>query len=161
MLLPVIDAREDFRRSGPDAADGPSLVAVGVDGSDSAWRAFAWALGHARRSHCPVLAIYVSGPVFMDALMPSVPVDESIADARRELAEEIGAEIGRMAAELHVRVRFEYRDGDPARVLLAAAEKSGADMLVLGASMQGVHRIAGSLPGRLVRCRRLPVVVIP
>jgi hypothetical protein len=34
-------------------------------------------------------------------------------------------------------------------------------MLVLGASMQGVHRIAGSLPGRLVRCRRLPVVVIP
>jgi nucleotide-binding universal stress UspA family protein len=161
MLSGVIDSREAFRRSGPEKADGPSLVIVGVDGSDSAWRAFAWALGHARRSHCPVLAIYVSGPVFMDALMPALPLDESVARARAELAEEIGDQIIRMATELRVDVRFEHHDGDPARVLLSAAEKHGADMLVLGASMQGVHRIAGSLPGRLVRCRRLPVVVIP
>jgi nucleotide-binding universal stress UspA family protein len=161
MLLGVIDSRGAFRQGGPEAADGPSLVVVGVDGSDSAWRAFAWSLGHARRSRCPVLAIYVSAGMFMDALMPSLPLDESVVLARRELADEIGTEIGRMAAELRVDVRFEHRDGDPARVLLAAAEECGADMLVLGASMQGLHRIAGSLPGRLVRCRRLPVVVIP
>jgi len=161
MLLSVIDSREAFHRSGPEAADGPSLLVVGVDGSDSAWRAVAWSLGHARRFHCPVLAIYVSSPVFVGALVPAPAIAESVADARRQVADEIGAEICRMAAELRVDVRFEHHDGDPARMLLAAAEKHGADMLVLGASMQGLHRIAGSLPGRLVRCRRLPVVVIP
>jgi nucleotide-binding universal stress UspA family protein len=158
----MIESLEAFRRHRRiDAVDGPSLVIVGVDGSDSAWRAFAWASGHARRSGCPVLVIYALPPTGLAELVSTPPVIDAVWRAQREIADDIHDQVARVAADLNVPVRFEHHQGDPGRVLLAAAEEHAADMLVLGASMQSVHRIAGSLPSRLVRCRRLPVVVIP
>jgi nucleotide-binding universal stress UspA family protein len=141
--------------------DGPRLVMVGVDGSASAWRAFAWACGHARRSHCPLLAVFVSAPSYLEALAMNPSVAAARTGAAVELADEISTQVRLIGQDLGVPVRFEYHQGDPSAILLAVARDRAADLLVLGASAQGVHRITGGIPGRLVRCRRVPVVVIP
>ncbi|MGC9666149.1 universal stress protein [Planosporangium sp. 12N6] len=145
----------------PARVDGPSLVVVGVDASPSAWRAFAWACGHARRSRCPLLAIFASGPSYLEVLAADPSAAEAREAAAAEVAADISTQVQHAAENLGVAVRFEHHHGDPASVLLTIARDRAADLLVLGASAQGVHRIAGGLPGKLVRCRRLPVVVIP
>src|SRR4051795_3525187 len=66
-----VDPREAPRsHSAPHTVDGPALVVVGVDGSATAWRAFAWACGHARRAGCALLCVYVSTRGFWDSLVP-------------------------------------------------------------------------------------------
>jgi nucleotide-binding universal stress UspA family protein len=145
----------------PKRVDGPNLVVVGVDASPSAWRAFAWACGHARRSHCPLLAVFASGPSYLEALAVNPSVAEARAATASEVADDISTQVQHAAEDLGVAVRFEHHNGDPASVLLTVARDRAADLLVVGASAQGVHRIAGGLPGKLVRCRRLPVIVIP
>ena len=39
--------------------DGPKLIVVGLDGSDSSWRAAAYAAGLARRQHSKLVLVYV------------------------------------------------------------------------------------------------------
>jgi nucleotide-binding universal stress UspA family protein len=140
--------------------DGPCLVVVGVDGTPSAWRAFAWACGHARRSHCPVLAIYASNTGFLDCSIPSGMAAAAAAQAALEVAANLRDEVLRWAADFGVPVRFEHHRGDPARALVGAADEYNADLVVIGAS-RPLHRLAGSMAGRLARTGRLPLVVVP
>ncbi len=142
------------------AGDGPSLVVVGVDGTASAWRAFAWACGHARRSHCPVLAIYASNTGFMDCSIPGGLAAAAAAQAALEVAADLRDEVLRCADDFGVPVRFEHHRGDPAKALACAADTHNADLVVIGAS-RPLHRLAGSMAGRLARTGRLPLVVVP
>jgi nucleotide-binding universal stress UspA family protein len=143
------------------AGDGPSLVVVGVDGTASAWRAFAWACGHARRSHCPVLAIFASTTGYLDCAMPNAMAAGAMAQAIAEMADDLRSEVSRAGAEFGVPVRFEHRRGDPAKVLLGAADRHNADLVVIGAPMQALHRLTGSIAARLARSRKIPIVVVP
>ncbi len=151
----MVSPREAPRPDAAPKADGPSLVAVGIDGSDTAWRALAWACGHARRAGCPVLAVYVSTSGYWDRVAVAF---STAGDAAAQL---IRAEVEQMAAGFGMRVSFVHRHGDPARELVTAAREHGADLLVVGTSAQLLHRVAGSLPGKLARCRELPLVVVP
>jgi nucleotide-binding universal stress UspA family protein len=152
---------------GPDAitrtADGPSLVVVGFDGSDTSWHALAWACGHARRARCPVLAVYVSTNRYWDRVVPVGDAAAALAEAATEAADQLRREITQMASGcgFPVNVSFVHRQGDPARELMLVAREHGADLLVVGTSAHPLHRVAGSLPGRLARCRQIPVVVVP
>jgi nucleotide-binding universal stress UspA family protein len=145
--------REAPRPRAVPRADGPSLVVVGIDGSDAAWHALAWACGHARRAGCPVLAVYVSTSGYWNRVLPNT---DATAAARQ-----LRAEIEQMATGFGMRVGFVHRHGDPARELVTAAREHGADLLVVGTSSQLLHRVAGSLPGKLARCREVPLVVVP
>lgn len=148
--------REAPRPRAVPRADGPSLVVVGIDGSDTAWHALAWACGHARRAGCPVLAVYVSTSGYRDRAGHGADATATDAVARR-----LRAEINQMAAGFGMRVGFVHRHGDPARELVTTAREHGADLLVVGTSSQLLHRVTGSLPGKLARCREMPLVVVP
>jgi nucleotide-binding universal stress UspA family protein len=161
MLCGMVSPREAPRPDAAPKADGPSLVAVGIDGSDTAWHALAWACGHARRAGCPVLAVYVSTSGYWDRVIPNADASVAAATAADAAAQQLRAEVEQTTAGFGVRVNFVHRHGDPARELVTAAREHGADLLVVGTSAQLLHRVAGSLPGKLARCREMPLVVVP
>ncbi len=156
MFWDVIDHSPERRRV--NTADGPSLVAVVLDGSSTSWRAFAWALGHARRSRCPILAIYAARSArslavlaYMFPLTATTSVDHMVRRSEAIIADDIRRQAERLGAEFGVGVRFNQVAGRSRRALLVAAERDGADLLVIAARPR-----FGA-----VRQRSLPLVVIP
>ncbi|MET7683207.1 universal stress protein [Streptomyces sp. NPDC005423] len=140
--------------------DGPKVIVVGVDGSDSSLRAAAYAGGLARRQHALLAVVYVQ-PVLAAGAAMGVPV----AGTTDEIAEELVAQI-REAAErskgiFDVRWEFHTFPGDPYNGLVKAADELKADAVVVGASEQAGHRIVGSVAIRLVKSGRFPVTVVP
>ncbi|MEV5320509.1 universal stress protein [Streptomyces sp. NPDC052687] len=139
--------------------DGPKVILVGVDGSDSSLRAAAYAGGLARRQHALLAVVYVQPVLAAGAL--GVPV----AGTTEEIAEDLVAQI-RDAAErvkgiFDVRWEFHTFRGDPYSGLVRAADELKADAVVVGASEQAGHRIVGSVAIRLVKAGRWPVTVVP
>ncbi|MGI5404368.1 universal stress protein [Streptomyces sp. CA-135486] len=140
--------------------DGPKVILVGVDGSDSSLRAAAYASGLARRQNALLAIVYVQ-PVMPAGAALGVPV----ADTTGEIAESLVAEI-RSAAERvrgiwNVRWEFHTFRGDPYGGLVSAADELKADAVVVGASESAGHRIIGSVAVRLVKAGRWPVTVVP
>jgi nucleotide-binding universal stress UspA family protein len=141
--------------------DGPSVILVGVDGSDSSWRAAAYAAGLARRQGSRLAIVYVEA---MSPLVALGGVAGEAAEAISETADEIGAQIRQSAERLNGdRVRWEFHavTGDPFSGLVKTADELRADAVVVGASEHAGHRIVGSIAVRLVKAARWPVTVVP
>ncbi|MFH8369986.1 universal stress protein [Streptomyces sp. NPDC018031] len=140
--------------------DGPKVVLVGVDGSDSSWRAAAYAAGLARRQHALLAVVYVQPLPAATAVLGG-----AVVEVTEEIAEELRAEMERAAERLRgifeLRWEFHTLRGDPYSGLVAAADDLKADAVVVGASEQAGHRIVGSVAVRLVKAGRWPVTVVP
>jgi len=138
--------------------DGPSVMLVGFDGSDTSWRALHYALGLARRQHSEVIVVHAE---------KSSPIPDSITTAIVEEAneawtEQLRQEVLRVAAHHpHVCVSFIVGFGDPVRVLHEQATRRRADAIFLGASRRWGYRLAGSIAARAVRTIKTPVTVVP
>jgi len=154
---------EPAGRPGPARrpGDGPALVVVGIDGSDPAWRAFWWAIGHARRARCPVLALFVATSTFVASMISYGDRDAHIANAYAELADQLRDQVAASAAEVGVEVRFAWVRGEPAHAILACARENAADLIVVGAPRNFFHRWSGSRAARLIGNREIPIVVVP
>ncbi|WP_328535552.1 universal stress protein [Streptomyces sp. NBC_00344] len=140
--------------------DGPKVIVVGIDGSESSLRAAAYAGGLARRQNALLAIVYVQ-PV----LSAGASLGASVADTTGEIAEGLVAEI-RTATErvkgiFAVRWEFHTFRGDPFNGLVTAADELKADAVVVGASESAGHRIVGSVAVRLVKTGRWPVTVVP
>ena len=85
----------------------------------------------------------------------AVPQDAEALE--RWLLAELDQVTGQTEADVHVQTR----QGSPARELAAAAGEFSADALVIGAPAHIWHRVAGSVPSRLARHARCPVIVVP
>ncbi len=145
---------------GPRPAPSARTILVGVDGSDTAMRAAAFAFGSARRQGARLVVTFVASHSSLAALTPAVAsVFEHEATAR--LHTELRAQIRSAAEELDVPVTFVKTFGDPYTVLKESADQCQADMVVVGASQQAGHRFAGSVATRLIRSGRWPVLVVP
>ncbi|WP_149823902.1 universal stress protein [Streptomyces tailanensis] len=140
--------------------DGPKVILVGLDGSDSSLRAVAYAAGLARRQHALLAIVYVQ-PVLAASAALGVPV----AGTTDEIAEQLVAEIREAAEQVkgifEVRWEFHTFRGDPYSGLVKAADELQADAVVVGASEQAGHRFVGSVAVRLVKAGRWPVTVVP
>ncbi|MEV6107931.1 universal stress protein [Streptomyces sp. NPDC051940] len=140
--------------------DGPKVIVTGVDGSDSSWRAAAYAAGLARRQNALLAIVYVQPP-----LAGAAAFGAPVADATEEVAQELADEIRRTAEQLRgvfeVRWEFHTLHGDPYLGLVQAADDLKADAVIVGASEQAGHRIVGSVAVRLVKAGRWPVTVVP
>ncbi|MFI8306597.1 universal stress protein [Streptomyces sp. NPDC085927] len=140
--------------------DGPKVIVVGVDGSDTSLRAAAYASGMARRQHALLAVVYVQ-PVLAAGAALGAPV----AEATDEIAEDLVRQV-REASE-QVRGVFDFRwefhtfRGDPYNGMVKAADDLTADAVVVGASEQAGHRLVGSVAVRLVKAGRWPVTVVP
>lgn len=139
--------------------DGPRRVLVGVDDSDTARRAFAHAVGLARRHDAELLVLHVR-PRPLPRLPSGADVDAWVADEEHYLVE-LRRVVELATAELQVRCRLAVTEGDPLTLIAAFAGDQEVDAVVVGASMRLSHRFVGSLAARLVRVARWPVTVVP
>lgn len=148
---------DDF---GPHPHPSARTVLVGVDGSDTAMRAAAFAFGVARRQDARLVVTFVASHSSLGALSPAVASafeHEAIANLCAELREQMRS----AAEELEVPVTFVKSFGDPYTTLREAADRCQADMVVVGASQQAGHRFAGSVATKLIRSGHWPVLVVP
>lgn len=143
--------------------DGPGAILVGVDGSNSSLRAAAYAVGLARRQHCRLIAVYVreSVPFMLPMADTSGTATATVVEAHDAVEEQLRDAIGQNAGPLGVDLCLVVRTGEPYAELVNAAEEIRADAVIVGRSTKFVHRVAGSVPVKLIRCRRWPVTVVP
>lgn len=139
--------------------DGPDVLLVGVDGSDTSLRAGAYAAGMARRQRARLVILYVrpySAPAGMSAgaTLGMQESYDSVAAELRQTAEEQGARLG-------IDIVFVQRDGNPFAEIVRLADEIQADAVIVGASTKAGHRFVGSLAVHLVRASRWPVTVVP
>ncbi|MFK0173913.1 universal stress protein [Streptomyces sp. NPDC090306] len=140
--------------------DGPKVILVGVDGSDSAFRAMSYAAGLARRQHALLAVVYVQ-PVLAAGVALGAPVAETTDEIAENLITHIRTAAERAKGIFEVRWEFHTFRGDPYSGLVKAADELKADAVVVGASEQAGHRIVGSVAVRLVKAGRWPVTVVP
>lgn len=147
-------------RFGPRRDPAARAILVGVDGSDTAMRAAAFAFGMARRQGGRLIVAYVASHSALGLLAPAVAVAVE-HDAGEKLYEELRAQIRDSAEELAVPVTFLKAYGDPSTTLRDAADRCQVDTVVVGASQSAGHRFAGSVATKLIRAGHWPVLVVP
>ncbi|MEU1791000.1 universal stress protein [Streptomyces sparsogenes] len=140
--------------------DGPKVIVVGVDGSESSWRAAAYAAGLARRQGSLLAVVYVQ-PVLAGGAVLGASVAQTTEEVAEELMQEIREAAERRRGIFEVRWEFHTFRGDPYTGLVQAADELKADAVVVGASEQAGHRFIGSVAVRLVKAGRWPVTVVP
>jgi nucleotide-binding universal stress UspA family protein len=140
--------------------DGPKVIVVGVDGSQSALRAAAYAAGLARRQNALLAIVYVQ-PVLPAGAALGAPVAEATGEIAENLITELRNNSERNKGIWELRWEFHTFRGDPFNGLVTAADELKADAVVVGASESAGHRIIGSVAVRLVKAGRWPVTVVP
>ncbi|MGW1544891.1 universal stress protein [Streptomyces sp. NPDC002309] len=140
--------------------DGPKVIVVGVDGSDSSLRAAAYASGLARRQRALLALVYVQ-PVLAAGAALGAPVAVATDEIAQDLVAQIRDATDRFKGIFDIRWEFHTFRGDPYSGLVKAADELKADAVVVGASEQAGHRIIGSVAIRLVKAGRWPVTVVP
>lgn len=142
---------------------GGRVVVVGVEDSDTAWRAVAYAVGLARRQEALLALVHVlpTHPAAMFAGVSWILAADDLTAAeqlRHRVAIGLTATLGLPAPrwEFHI-----LQAADVAGGLAATADELRADTVVIGTSRSLRHRIFGAPAHRLVRARRWPVIVVP
>lgn len=134
-----------------------------MDGSDSSWRAAAYAVGLARRQDARLVVVHVL-PRHITAALGGVAwmLKDADAERARQLRRRMAVALGCMSEARALRWEFHVvPGGDPALGLSRVADDLRADTVVLGAARGRLHRMFGSAGARLVRAGRWPVVVVP
>ena len=139
--------------------DGPVVVLVAIDGSDTSMRAGAYAAGVARRQHARLVCLYVR-PFSAMAVLGAAAVT-SVREAHDEVLRELRRAIETQSAGIGIRVELVERAGSPFTEIIRLADELRADAVIVGASTKAGHRFVGSLATRLVRASRWPVTVVP
>jgi nucleotide-binding universal stress UspA family protein len=141
--------------------DGPKVIVAGVDGSESSWRAAAYAAGLARRQGSLLALVYIQPVSLAGTAGLAVPMAEVTSQVAEEIVRHVREATERLGEDFHLRWEFHTFSGDPFSGLARAADELRADAVVVGASERAGHRIVGSLAVRLVKAARWPVTVVP
>lgn len=124
-----------------------SNIVVGTDGSETAAQAVALAVELAKQHRAALhLVVGVHTPAAV-----SVPSGgASVSDPRggaplRRAAQQMLEDVAQGVEDLEVEIHTDT--GDPADVIVAVADRVGADLIVVGSKgMRGTRRILGSVP---------------
>ena len=144
---------------------GKLHLIVGYDGSPPAARALDAAVRLLSGRTGQIVVLYVGHLSAADSMSP-----DALAEMEQSFSE-IAADLRNQAAEQlrgrEDRWQFEWRQGDIAQELLAAATRLGeADpddtvALVVGSSSHAMHRVIGSVAVSLSRHSPVPLVIVP
>ena len=144
---------------GPRRDPAARAIMVGVDGSDTAMRATAFAFGMARRQGSLLIVAFVAAHSALAAL--TGPAAAAAHEAGVTLHSELREQTRAAAEELGVPVAVLRAYGDPFTRLREAADDSQVDTVIVGASTSAGHRFAGSVATKLIRTGHWPVLVVP
>lgn len=127
-------------------SDGPSLLVVGIDGSEASWRALYYAFGLARRQGSTLVAVFSFTPIISGFGCPGVYY------SGQELAAELRDAVLALGAEHRVAAEFLATQRDPVAVLTELANRRRADAIIMGAGRKAM---------RTIRRSQCPVTVVP
>jgi nucleotide-binding universal stress UspA family protein len=136
-------------------------IVVGNDGSDHSVRALQTAIAIAKSLGAELEIVHVSHlPVTFYAAAFETPID--LGQQMEALRKEAEARAQQVLDETGVEAKMVTLDGNPADALLEYADRSGADMIVVGSHGAGaVERfLLGSTSDRIVHHARCPVLVV-
>lgn len=139
--------------------DGPDVLLVGVDGSETSMRAAAYAAGMARRQKARLVCLFVRP--FSAAAGMSAGATVGIRESHDFMAAELRQNAEEQGPRLGIDITFVERDGNPFAEIVRLADEIQADAVIVGASTKAGHRLVGSLAVHLVRASRWPVTVVP
>lgn len=139
--------------------DGPLVVLVGVDGSETSMRAGAYAAGLARRQGARLVILYVR--TYMVVTSVTAATVPAMQEAHDQIERELRETIQTQAPRIGLTAELVVREGNPYAELVRLADEIHADAVVVGASTKAGHRFVGSLAVHLVRASRWPVTVVP
>lgn len=138
-------------------------IVVGVDGSEGARRALAWAVDEAERWDATLVVVNAwSMPVMAAptglAPMPVLPESGELEGSAGALLDEV---VRAAVGDRPVRVERAVVEGSAAQVLLDAA--AGADLLVVGSRGHGgfLGLLLGSVSQHCTHHAACPIVVVP
>lgn len=141
-------------------------VIVGLDGSEDSHRALAWAVDYARITGGNVHAVmgwevpvgpWVASGASVDTMFASG--DDLQADREAAMRDMLAAWL---PADLDVKVQSEVVEGDPARVLIDAAKRLHAAVIVVGHRGRGgfAGLLLGSVSAKCASNAKCPVVIV-
>jgi nucleotide-binding universal stress UspA family protein len=139
-------------------------LVVGVDGSVHARAAMDWAIRMAKGMGSEVVAVYgIAPPVYFDTgfSAPSIPVQYD-PEWRADIQKEFEQDWCKPLRDAGITYSAVIDDGRPASVIIAAADKVNADIVLVGRRGRGgvAELLLGSVSHELVlHCKR-PVLVI-
>lgn len=140
-------------------------IVVGIDGSEQSSRALRWALDHASALNARLVAIQAwSVPVTAyGGAVYVTPVDPD--DFERATRTSLEATVAAIQGGVPEGVEVEWRtaEGTPAAVLLDAARKERAALLVVGSRGHGgfAGLLLGSVSATLTHHARCPLLIVP
>ncbi|WP_326951340.1 universal stress protein [Amycolatopsis sp. NBC_01307] len=147
-------------RFGPRRGPAARAILAGVDGSDTAMRAAAYAFGLTRRQGGRLIVAFIARHSALTTLGP--PVAAAVEhDTTWQVYTELRDQIRSGAEELEVPVTLLKMFGDPYTALRDTADRCQVDTVVVGASQKAGHRFAGSVATKLIRAGHWPVLVVP
>ena len=133
-------------------------IVVGVDGSANAAHALDWAITLARPLGARITAVHALG--LLDRLAHE---RVTTGDHREAITEEFRTQWCAALDDAGVACDREVVDGPPADVILATAEATGADLVVVGERGIGAGAASelGSTSRRVLGSATVPVLVVP
>jgi nucleotide-binding universal stress UspA family protein len=145
-----------------------STILVPTDGSDTAHKAGAYAVALARQLQASILALSVIDKRLL--AIRTVPVErsfpgvaESLDDFLRETAQRAVGDIETLSQEAGVPSKTKIVSGHPVEEIVQEAEKSKADLIVMGSHGQSalVAAALGSVTyGVIHKDTTIPVLVV-
>ena len=140
-------------------------IVVGTDGSETASKAVAQAVGLAKAVQARVLVVSAYEPVSDARLREEgrqVPADMQWMVNPREDVDATLEDATTLAAEAGVQIEPHARQGDPADAILDVAEETKADLIVVGnKGMTGARRfLLGSVPNKVSHHAPCSVLII-
>jgi nucleotide-binding universal stress UspA family protein len=135
------------------------LIVVGVDDSDTAWRAVAYAVGLAQRQHSArVVFVHIASSSGAVSPVPEVIpyARQAHRSARTMLLDRLGRAVGDAGLDWELRVVV----GNRREGVQIVADEVGADLIIVGGSRRS-RRPGRSLGVDLARRGRWPVLIIP
>jgi nucleotide-binding universal stress UspA family protein len=148
---------------GETGAPGPSVLVVGLDGSDGSTAALEWCCAVAARFDTEVVAVHALAPVvsYVPAPLEPAPILDATPERR-----EAQAALERWCSRLRdagIRHRSIVVDGTPADALMRVARAEPGSWIVVGRRGRGgfLGMLLGSVPHALSLHAPVPVVIVP
>jgi nucleotide-binding universal stress UspA family protein len=134
-------------------------IVVAIDGSETAFRAFAKALELAALTKAALLALVVEGP--LPAYAATIGEIDEVKREKDAFFRALGERIREQAAEAAVPVDVELRPGHAAELIARYAAEVGADLIVLGHKGHFVRdHLLGSTADRVAENAECPVMIV-
>jgi nucleotide-binding universal stress UspA family protein len=134
-------------------------IVVAIDGSETAFRAFAKALELSGLTNAALLALVVEGP--LPAYAATIAEIDEVKREKDAFFRALGERIREQAAEAAIPVVVELRPGHAAELIARYAAEVGADLIVLGHKGHFVRdHLLGSTADRVAENAECPVMIV-